>query len=84
MSIGNDSSHQVHVVDLPTACVDSFQELVHLLVTHLFTQIGQDVSQLSDPYEACHILVKHLKATTVFFGFARVSEAARSIEDFAE
>lgn len=84
MSIGNDSSHQVHVVDLPAACVDGFQELVHLLVAHLFSQVGQDVSQLSYTNEACHVLIKHLKAATIFFGFAWVSEAAGSIEDFTE
>ena len=94
------------VVDLPTARVHRLQQLIHLIITHLLSKVGQNcdppsalprlqvhrsmgrrrrtVSKLPHTNEARHILVEHLKASTVFFWLARVSESARSIQDFLE
>ena len=42
------------------------------------------ISQLSNPNESCHILVKHLKAATILLWLARVAETAWAVEDFLE
>ena len=76
--------NKFHVVDLSTACVHCFQQLVHFLVAHLLSQVCQDVSQLAHANESCHIFVEHLEAAAVFLGLARISEAARSVEYFLE
>jgi hypothetical protein len=82
--ICKNGPHKFHVVDLAAAGVDSLQELIHFFVAHLLAEIGQNVSQLADPYETGHVFVENLEATTVFLGFSRVSETTGSIEDFAE
>ena len=42
------------------------------------------ISQLPNPNESCHILVKHLKAATILLWLARVAETAWAVEDFLE
>lgn len=72
------------VVDLARASVHSLEQLVDLLLRHLLAQVGQDVLELANADEACHVFIKHLKATAIFLGLARVAESARSVQDALE
>lgn len=82
--VGQDGADQVHIVDLAGTCVDSLEELIHLVIAHLFAEIREDVSQLPNADEAGHVLVEDLETAAVFFRLARVSEATRSVQDLAE
>lgn len=42
------------------------------------------ISQLPNPNKPRHILIKHLKPTTILLRLARVTEAARAVEDLLE
>jgi len=83
-SIRQNRPHQVHVIDLPTACINCLQQFVHLLITHLLAQICQDVPQLSDTNKSRHVLVEHLEAAAVFFWLAWVLEAAGAVQNFGK
>lgn len=83
-SIGENRPHQVHVIDFSAACVYRFEQLINFLVTHLLTQIGENIAQLTDTDETGHIFVEDLKATAVFFRLARVLEAIWSVQNFGE
>lgn len=45
---------------------------------------GHTISQLPNPNKPRHILIKHLKATTILLRFARVAETTWAVEDFLE
>ena len=83
-SIRQNRPNQISVVDLARTCIDSLQQLIHLLIAHLLPQIRQDVSQLAHSNKASQILVEDLETSAVFFWFARVTETAGSVEDLAE
>lgn len=83
-SVGENGPDQFHVIDLSAAGVDSLQQFINLFIAHLFSQVRKDVSELADSDETCHVFVEYLKAAAIFFWFARISETARSVEDFAE
>jgi hypothetical protein len=73
------------IIHIPTGTrLHRLKQLIHLLITHLLTQISQNISQLANTNEARHVLVKHLEAAAVFFWLARVAEAAGAVEDFGE
>lgn len=80
------SSYRVltSVVDLARARVDSLEQLVDLLVGHLLAQIRQDVLELADADEACHVLVEDLESAAVLLGDAGVAEAAWPVQDALE
>lgn len=73
-----------HIVQLPTARVHCLQQLIYLFITHLFTQIREDVPELSHADEAREVLVEYLEAAAVLLWLAGVAEAAGAIEDFLE
>lgn len=68
------------VVDLARAGVDSLEQLIDLLIGHLLAEVRQDVLELADANKARHVFVEDLEATAVFFGLARVTEAARAVQ----
>lgn len=72
------------VCDLAGAGVDGLEELVHLIVTHLLAQIGENVAQLADTDKSGAILVKHLEAAAIFVDVAGVAEAAGAVQDLGE
>lgn len=82
--VREDRPDQIHVVDLSAAGIDRLKQLIDLIIAHLLAQVCEDIAQLTDADEASHVLVEDLKATAVFFRLARISEAAWSVEDFAE
>lgn len=82
--VGENRADEVHVVDLPTARINRLEQLVHLVITHLLAKVREDISQLTDTDEACHVLVKDLESAAVLFGLAGISEASGAVEDFAE
>jgi len=84
VSVGQDRSDKIHIIDLSAAGVDCLQQFINLFIAHLFAQVCQDVSQLPNSDEPSHVFIKYLEAATVFFWFARVSESTGSVEDFAE
>ena len=45
---------------------------------------GRTITQLPNTNKPSHILIKHLKATTILLRLAWVAEAAGAIEDFGE
>nr|POF00917.1 hypothetical protein CFP56_20865 [Quercus suber] len=77
-------SQLTHVVQLSTAGVYSLEQLIHFLVTHLLSQIGQNVPKLTHTDETGELFVKHLEAAAIFLGLAGVAEAAGAVEDFLE
>ena len=83
-SIRQNRPNQISIVDLSRTRINSLQQLIHLLITHLLPQIRQDVPQLPHADKAAHVLVEHLKPSAVLFWFAWIAEAAGSIEDLAE
>jgi hypothetical protein len=78
-SIRQNRPHQFRIIDFSRRRIDSFEQLIHLLVAHLLAQIRQDISQLSDTNETCHVLIEDLEAAAVFFGFAGIAEATGTI-----
>ncbi len=83
-SISKNGADQFHVVDLPAARVDSLQQFINLFIAHLLAQVCKNISELTHTNEARHVFIEHLEAAAIFFWLARISEAARSVEDFAE
>ena len=76
--------HHIHIVQLPTTRIHSLQQLIHLIIAHLLSQIRQDVSELPNSNETRQILVEDLETSAVFLWFAWVAEAAGSVEDARE
>lgn len=73
------------VVNLIIARVNrALEQLIHLLLAHLLSQIRQDVLDLAFANEARPVLVKHLEATDVFLDVERFAEATGAVEDFGE
>jgi hypothetical protein len=72
------------VVDLARAGVDSLKELVDLLVGHLLAEVCEDVLELTDTDETCHILVENLEAAAVLFWLAGIAEATGAVQDALE
>jgi hypothetical protein len=83
-SVIKGANRHTSIINLPTPRIHRLQQLIHLIITHLLPQIRQDIPQLPNPNKARHILIKDLEAATVFFRFARVTEAARAVEDLRE
>ena len=83
-SIRQNRPDKIGVIDLTGTCINSLQQLIHLLIAHLLAQIRQDVPQLSHSNKTSHVLVEDLKTSAVFFWFAWVAETAGSVEDLAE
>jgi len=73
-----------HIIQLPTAGIHRLQQLVHLIITHLLTQVREDIPELSHADEAREILVEYLETAAVFFGLAGIAEAAGAVEDLLE
>jgi len=73
-----------HVVDLSTAGINSLEQLIHLIVTHLLAEIRQDIPELTDTDETSHLLVEDLESAAVLFWLAWVAETTRSVENFLE
>jgi len=84
ISICNNCTDEISVVDFSAACIHSLQQLVNLLVGHLLAEIGQDVSELPNANESCHVFVEHLEASAVFFWLTRVAEPAGAVQNFGE
>jgi hypothetical protein len=78
------SSKPTCVVDLSRACVHRFEQLVDFLVRHFLAQVGQDVLELADADEACHVLIKHLETAAVLIGLARLAEPTGAVKDALE
>lgn len=72
------------IVYFSAGCIDGFEQLVNLVVTHFLAEVGQDISQLADAYETRHVFIKYLEASAVFFRLARIAKTAWSIENFGE
>ena len=72
------------VVDLPTARIHSFEQLIDLLVAHLLSQVGQDVAKLSNADKSRHVLIEDLEAAAVLLWLAWVAESAGAVEDLGE
>ncbi len=73
-----------HVIQLPTARVHSLQQLIHLIITHLLSQVRKNVPKLSHADEAREVLVEDLETAAVFFGLAGVAEATGTVKDLLE
>lgn len=72
------------VIDLAGAGVNGLEQLIHLLIRHLLAQVCQDVFELANTDEACHILIEDLESTAVLLGVAGVAEAAWSVQNALE
>ena len=72
------------VVDLSRAGIHSLQEFVHLVIGHLLAEICENVLELTDANEACHVLVEDLETTAVLFRLTGIAEAARAVQDALE
>ena len=83
-SICQNRLDHIHIVQLPTARIHGLQQLIHLLVTHLFAQVGEDIAKLAHADEARELFVEDLEAAAVFFRLAGVAEAVGAVEEFGE
>ena len=83
-SIGQYGSDQLGIIDFAGGGIHRFEQLIHLVVTHLLPKIRQDVAQLTDPNIAGHVLVKNLEATTILFWLAWVAKTVRSVKHLGE
>ena len=72
------------IVHLPVAGVYCLKQLVHLFRSHLLAEVRQDILELANADEACHILVENLKTAAILFGLAGVTEAAWPVQDALE
>jgi len=72
------------IIDLARAGVYSLEQFVHFFLGHLLAQVCQDIFQLADTNEACHVLIKHLETSAVFLRLAGVTEATRAVQDALE
>ena len=73
------SGTHTSIIDLSTTCIHRLQQLINLLITHLFSQIRQNIPKLPDANETRHLLVEDLKAAAVFFGFAGIAETTGAV-----
>jgi hypothetical protein len=73
--------HQLLIVYLSAACVNSLEQFINFFIRHLFTQVCENVAELADADETGHVFIKDLEATAVRVWVAWFSETAGTIQD---
>lgn len=64
--------------------LNTFKQLIHLVIAQLLTQARQDIPQLSSTNKPISILVKHLESPDELFGCAGWLEPVWSVENVEE
>jgi len=81
-SLTEDGAYKRLIVHVSIgADLDPFEQLVHLLIGHLFPELRQHIPQFAGANESVALLVKHLKSTNELLGSARGLESVWPVQN---